>query len=98
MLAGIFAGAGGDFGGQQVHDGAVLVGGPGGAVASQEAGPGALLAAEANEPSKRPWREPLEADGHFREAAAELATTRSMMPLLHQRLADGGLPAIAGDG
>ena len=39
--------SGRDLGGQQVHDRAVLVGGPDRAVAAQEAGAGAFLAAEA---------------------------------------------------
>ena len=48
MLARILAGAGGDLRGQQAQDQAVLVRGPHRAVAPQEAGAGALLAAEAD--------------------------------------------------
>ena len=47
VLARVLAGARGDLRRQQVHDEAVLVGRPDGAVAPQEARPGALLPAEA---------------------------------------------------
>ncbi len=67
VLAGVLAGAGEDFRGQQVEDRPVLIGGPDGAVPPQEAGAGALFAAEAERPIEQPGCEPLEADRHLAE-------------------------------
>ena len=69
--AGIAAGARGDLAGEQRRDDAVLVGRPDAAVAAQERGAGALLAAEAERAVEQPVDEPLEADRHFVEPAAE---------------------------
>jgi hypothetical protein len=71
VLAGVLAGDGGDLGGEQVHDQAVLVGRPHGAVAAQEARAGAFLAAEAERAVEQPGGEPLEADRHFAQPPAE---------------------------
>src|SRR5262249_12320084 len=62
MLAGVFAGAGGDFGGEEVHDRAVLVGRPHAAVSAQETRPGALLAAKTAGAVEESWHEPFEPD------------------------------------
>ena len=70
MLAGIATGARRDLGGEQVHDRPVLVGGPHGAVAPQEAGAGALLAPETHRAVVEAGHEPLEAHRHLDEAPA----------------------------
>ena len=82
MLARVLAGARGDLGGQQVHDRAVLVGGPDGAVAAQEAGPGALLAAEAERAVEQPGANHLKPTGTSASVRPRLRTTRSIMLLL----------------
>src|SRR4029453_12488352 len=91
VLAGILAGAGGDLGREQIHDRAVLVGRPHRAVVAQEAGPGALLPAEAARAVEQTWHEPLEAHGHLVEAAAELCDDAIDEAAADQRLADGGV-------
>src|SRR6185369_10881901 len=65
----ILAGDRRDLGGEQVQDDAVLVGGPGGAVATEEAGAGALLAAEAEAAVDQTGHEPLEPDGNLAHLA-----------------------------
>ena len=52
------------------------------AVAAQETGPGALLAAEAVRAVEQAWHEPLEPDRHLANPRPSLRTTRSMMLLL----------------
>ena len=69
--AGVLAGDGGNLGGQQAENDAVLVGGPCAAVAAQEGCAGAFLAAEAEAAIEQSAGEPLEADRHFQELAAE---------------------------
>src|SRR5205085_8565490 len=95
--AGILAGDGGDLPGEQVQDDAVLVGGPGAAVAAQEAGAGALLAAEAQAAVAQTGDEPLEADGDLAHLAPERARDPVDERARHQRLADrgAGRPAVA---
>ena len=88
VLARIFAGAGEDLGGQQVEDRAVLVGRPDGAVAPQEAGAGALLAAEAERAVEQPGREPLEADRHLAERPVQAGDHAIDQAAADQRLAD----------
>src|SRR6516225_7839840 len=72
MLARVFAGAGSDFGGEEVHDRAVLVGRPHAAVVAQETRPGALLAAKTAGAVEESWHEPFEADRHLGQPASEL--------------------------
>ncbi len=76
VLARVLARAGEDLRGQQVEDRAVLIGRPDGAVAPQEAGAGALLAAEAERPVEQPVREPLEADRHLAERPVQALAPR----------------------
>ena len=71
MLAGVFAGDGGHFGGEEAGDEAVLVGGPDGAVAAEEGGAGGLFADEAEGAVDEAVDEPLEAYGDFEHGAAE---------------------------
>src|ERR1039458_8700747 len=71
MLARIFAGTGGDFSGQQVHDQTVLVGGPHSAVAQQEACTCAFFSAEAERTVEQSRREPLEAYRSFAQPAVQ---------------------------
>ena len=70
-LAGVFAGEGGHFGGEQAGDEAVLVGGPDVAVAAEEGGAGGLFADEAEGAVDQAVDEPLEADGDFEHGAVE---------------------------
>ncbi len=65
MHAWIFAGDGSDLGGQQIHDGAVLVRRPHGAVAPQKAGAGTFLAAKAYRAVEQARRKPFEPHRHF---------------------------------
>src|SRR6185312_6850958 len=65
VLPGIAPGDGGDLGGQQIQNDAVLVGRVDAAVPAQEAGAGALLAAEAEAAVDETAHEPLEADRHL---------------------------------
>ena len=71
VLSGVFAGAGGDFAGQEVHDGAVLGGGPGGAVLAEEGGAGGFFTDEAECAGDEAGDEPFEADGDFVDFAFE---------------------------
>ena len=99
MHAGVFAGAGGDLGGQQVQNDAVLVGGPDRAVAAEEAGPRAFFAAEAEEPSNSPVGEPLESHRHLRQLPPQALHHAVDHAAADQRLADRRLtPATAGGG
>src|SRR5262245_60015633 len=82
VLARILARARGDLGGEQIHDRAVLVGRPHGPVVTQEAGPGALLAAKTVRTIEQAGHETLEAHRHFGEAPPRRSTTRSMTLLL----------------
>ena len=82
MVARILAGARGDLRRQQGQDRSVLVGRPDGAVLPQEAGPGALFAAEAERAVEQPGRKPLEPHRHFDQAPPQSLTTRSIMLLL----------------
>src|SRR3989442_13764277 len=90
VLAWILAGAGGDFGCQQVHDRAVLVGRPHGAVVPQEAGPGALLAAEAARAFEQARHEPFEAHADIVQPAPELVALASNQTAAHELLTLGG--------
>ena len=96
VLARVLAGARGDLGRQQVHDRAVLVGRPHGAVAPQEARPGTLLAAEAARAVEQARRKPLEADRHLAQPAAELVHHPVDHAAADQRLADRGLRRPSG--
>ena len=60
-----------DLAGQQGEQDAVLVGGPGAAVEGEERCAGRLLAAEADLAGAQPGHEPLEADRHLDQRAAE---------------------------
>ena len=71
VFAGVFAGDGGDFSGEEAEEEAVFVGGPGGAVFAEEGGSGAFLPAEAVGAVAEAGDKPLETDGHFGEAAAQ---------------------------
>src|SRR3989454_12062289 len=91
VLAWTAAGAGGAFGCQPVHDRAVLVGRPLGTVVPQEAGPAALLAAEAARAIEQARHEPLEAHRHLVEPAAELFDDAIDEAAADERLADRGV-------
>ena len=74
---------GGDLGGEQVHDRAVLVGGPGAAVHLQEAGAGAFFAAEAHGAVRTgPRANHLKPTGTSASRRPSFCTTRSIMLLL----------------
>ncbi|MNF72248.1 hypothetical protein D3C84_542200 [compost metagenome] len=91
MGLGILAGHGQDLGGQQRQDEAILVGGPDAAVLAQEGGARALLAAEAELAAEKTIHEPLEADRHLFQGAADLAGNSVDHGRGDQRLADGGV-------
>ena len=95
VLARVLAGLGGDLGGQQRHQDPVLVGRPRAAVAAQERGAGALLPAEAERAVEQAVDEPLEADRHLVEAAAEVVGDEIDHGARHERLAHAGLRPVA---
>ena len=68
----VFTGYRGDFSRQQAHDDTVFVRRPRFAVEAQERGPGALFAAEAQAAVEQAVHEPLEADRHFHQLAAQV--------------------------
>ena len=89
-LAGIAAGVRRDLGRQQRRGDAVLVGGPDRAVAAQEGGAGAFFAAEAQRAVEQAVDEPLEADRHLVELAAEPRRHAVDQLRADHGLADGG--------
>src|SRR5262249_27172063 len=91
MLARVLAGAGRDLGGQKVHDWAVLVRRPDGAVPPQEARARALFATEAERAIEQTRRKPLEPDRHFGQLATELPDDAIDHAAADQRLTDGGV-------
>ena len=97
MFARIFAGAGGDFSGQQVHDQTVLVGRPHSAVAPQEACTCALFSAKTERTVEQPRREPLEAHRGFAQATAKPVHHAIDHATADQGFADRGIrcPALA---
>ena len=93
--AGVAAGLGRDLRREQREQDAVLVGRPRRAVAAQEAGSGALLAAEADRAVDEPLDEPLEADRHLDQAAAERVGDEVDHRAGHERLADPRVRPVA---
>ena len=91
VLARILARARGDLGGEEIHDETVLVGGPDGAVVTEEARPRALLAAEAARSVEQPGDEPLEAHRYLEQPAAEALHDAIDHAAADQRLADRGM-------
>ncbi len=89
MFARVFAGDGGDFRREQIHDRAVLVGCPHRAVAPQETGPGAFLATKTKRAIEQSRREPFEADGCFAQPAAQLVHHAINHAAAHQCFANG---------
>ncbi len=93
---GILAGDRQNFGSQQRQDETILVGGPDSAIFAQEGGARALLAAKAELAAVEAIHEPLEADRHLFQGAANLAGN----PVDHrggdQRLTDGSILGPAG--
>ena len=86
-LARILAGARQDLRREQVHDDSVLVGTPDRAVAAQEGRARALFAPEPERSVEQPVDEPLEADRHFPQLAAQLARHAVDQAAGHERLA-----------
>src|SRR5262245_63928836 len=80
-----------DLGGEQIHDRAVLVGGPHGAVVTQEARSGALLAAKTAGAVEQAGYEPFEANRHFGEATPQSFHDAIDDAATHQRLAYCGV-------
>ena len=91
VLARILARTRGDLGGEEIHDQTVFVGGPDGAVVTEEARPCALLAAEALRSVEQPGDEPLEADRDLEQPAAEFLHDAIDHAAADQRLADRGM-------
>src|SRR5262249_56483343 len=87
VLARVLTRARRDLGGEQIHDRAVLVGGPHGAVVTQEAGPGALLAAKTAGAIEQAGYEPFEANRHFGQTPSESLHDPIDDAAAHQRLA-----------
>ncbi len=88
MVARVLAGTRQDLGGEQVHDRSVLVGRPDLPVAAEEAGAGALLAAEAQRAVEQARDEPLEADGDLAERTTEAGDHPVDQPAADEGLAD----------
>ena len=65
MLAGIAAGDSGDFGGQQVENNAIFIGGPDGAIFAQKRGAGALLTTKPVTAIDQTIDKPFETDRHL---------------------------------
>ena len=86
MLTRVLAGAGEDLRGEQVEDRAVLVGRPDGAVATKEAGAGALLAAEAERAVEQPGANHLKPTG-----TSASGRSRLLHDPVDQAAADQGL-------
>src|SRR5262245_59153962 len=89
MLARILSCAGGDLGRQQIHNGAVLVSGPNGAVLPQKACTGALLAAKTKRAVKKSRHEPFETNRHLAQPPAKLVHHAIDHATANQGLADG---------
>ena len=87
-----------DLTGQQRQQDAVLVRRPDAAVAAEERRTGGLLAAEADRSVEQARDEPLEADRHLDQPAAEVGDHAVDQRAGHQGLADGGVlrPSPAG--
>src|SRR5262249_42110281 len=92
MLAGILTCASGDFRCEQIHDEAVFVGSPHGAVAPQETGPGAFLASKAVRTVQQAWHKPLESHRHLGQSAAKSLNYFVNHAAAHQCLADCSTP------
>src|SRR3954466_12677609 len=90
MFAGVFAGAGGDFGGEEVEEDAVLVGAPDGSVAAEEACARAFFASETEGSGEESVDEPFEADGDFDDFAAEGCGDAVDNAAADEGLSDGG--------
>ena len=71
MFSGIAPRRGGDLGGEQPQDEAVLVRSPRGAAVAQERSAGAFLAAKAQRPIQEAIDEPFEAHGHLDQRALQ---------------------------
>src|SRR4030095_13811026 len=71
VLTRVLVRARGDLRGEETHDETVLVGGPDGAIVTEEARSRALFAAEARRSIEKPGDEPLEAHGDLDQPAAE---------------------------
>ena len=92
-LAGIASGARGDLRREQRRDDAVLVRRPHRAVAAEEGGARALLAAEAERAVEQTVDEPLEADRHLVEPPAQLRAHAIDHRAAHHGLAHAGIRA-----
>jgi hypothetical protein len=91
----VLAGARGDLGGQQRSGDAVLVGTPCAAVATQQRGTGAFLAAEAQAAVQQARREPLEADRRLQHRAVQAPGDAVDQGRRHHGLADARVGAPA---
>src|SRR5215469_9878336 len=86
MLPGIFAGAGGNLSRQQIHDWAVFVCRPHGAVEAEKTSSRTFLTAEAERPVNQSCDKPLETYGHLRQLASELCDDSVNHAAAHQGL------------
>src|SRR4029077_11102827 len=89
MLTGIFAANGGNFCRQEVHDGAILVSGPNGAIEAKKAGAGAFFSAETEGTVEQTGYKPFESNRNFGKFAAELLDDAIDQATADQRLANG---------
>ena len=89
MFSGIFAGARGDFGRQQVHNHAIFIRRPHRAVAPQKTRSGAFLAAETQRTIKQPRRKPFKPYGHFAQRTRKFAHDSIDEAATDQSFADG---------
>ena len=76
QLARVAAGFGEDFGREQPHHDAVLVGGPDRSVPLEERGAGAFFAGKTERAAAEPLDEPFESDRRFDQLAVQLSSRR----------------------
>src|SRR5215471_20222877 len=89
MLAGIFAGNGSNLCRQKVHDGAILVSGPNGAIEAKKAGASTFFSAETEGTVEQAGYKPFESNRNFGKFAAELLDDAIDQAAADQRLANG---------
>src|SRR5215471_18953173 len=90
LLAGIAPRARGHLHGEEAHDQAILVGGPGRAVPAEERGAGALLATESERAVQETLDEVLESHRHLDEAEPEARGDAVDEAAAHDRLSHPG--------
>src|SRR5262249_50644339 len=91
VFARVLASAGGDLGCKQIHNHAIFVCRPHGAVLPQETCPGTLLSSKTDRTVKEPRHKPLKPYRCLAESAAKLVHHAVDQTAADQRFADGGI-------